>query len=98
MDTVEIAGVLIDTRHYIDGQRVASVETFENTSPIDGSFLGHFSRAGASEVDTAVVAAKAAFPEWRELGPKGRGDKLSPLWKSSFGGNDCSINLRCSCA
>ena len=79
MDTVEIAGVLIDTRHYIDGQRVASVETFENTSPIDGSFLGHFSRAGASEVDTAVVAAKAAFPEWRELGPKGRGDKLEKL-------------------
>ena len=79
MDTVEIAGVLIDTRHYIDGQRVASVETFENTSPIDGSFLGNFSRAGASEVDAAVVAAKTAFPEWRELGPRGRGVKLEKL-------------------
>lgn len=79
MDTVEIAGVFIDTRHYIDGQRVASVETFENTSPIDGSFLGNFSRAGASEVDAAVVAAKTAFPEWRELGPRGRGDKLEKL-------------------
>ena len=79
MDTVEIAGVLIDTRHYIDGQRVASVETFENTSPIDGSFLGNFSRAGASEVDAAVVAAKTAFPEWRELGPRGRGEKLEKL-------------------
>ncbi|MDO8645335.1 MAG: aldehyde dehydrogenase [Candidatus Planktophila sp.] len=79
MDTVEIAGVLIDTRHYIDGHRVASVETFENTSPIDGSFLGNFSRAGASEVNAAVVAAKTAFPEWRELGPRGRGDKLEKL-------------------
>ncbi len=79
MDTVEIAGVLIDTRHFIDGQRVVSVETFENTSPIDGSFLGNFSRAGASEVDAAVVAAKTAFPEWRELGPRGRGEKLEKL-------------------
>jgi 5-carboxymethyl-2-hydroxymuconic-semialdehyde dehydrogenase len=79
VDTVEIAGVFIDTRHYIDGQRVASVETFENTSPIDGSFLGNFSRAGASEVDAAVVAAKTAFPEWSELGPRGRGDKLEKL-------------------
>lgn len=79
MNTVEIAGVLIDTRHYIDGKRVASVETYENTSPIDGSFLGNFSRAGALEVDAAVVAAKTAFPEWRELGPRGRGDKLEKL-------------------
>ena len=79
MSTVEIAGVLIDTRHYIDGKRVASFETFENTSPIDGSFLGNFSRAGASEVDAAVIAAKTAFPEWRELGPRGRGDKLEKL-------------------
>ena len=79
MNTVEIAGVLIDTRHYIDGKRVASVETFENTSPIDGSFLGNFSRAGASEVDAAVVAAKTAFPEWSELGPRGRGEKLEKL-------------------
>ena len=79
MDTVEITGVLIDTRHFIDGQRVSSVETFENTSPIDGSFLGNFSRAGASEVDAAVVAAKTAFPEWRELGPRGRGEKLEKL-------------------
>jgi 5-carboxymethyl-2-hydroxymuconic-semialdehyde dehydrogenase len=79
VDTVEIAGVFIDTRHYIDGQRVASVETFENTSPINGSFLGNFSRAGASEVDAAVVAAKTAFPEWSELGPRGRGDKLEKL-------------------
>lgn len=79
MNTVEIAGVLIDTRHYIDGKRVASIETFENTSPIDGSFLGNFSRAGASEVDAAVVAARTAFPEWRDLGPRGRGDKLEKL-------------------
>lgn len=79
MNTVEIAGVLIDTRHYIDGKRLASVETFENTSPIDGSFLGNFARGGSTEVDAAVAAAKSAFPEWRDLGPKGRGEKLEKL-------------------
>ena len=79
MNTVEIAGVLIDTRHYIDGKRVASVETFENTSPIDGSFLGNFSRGGKSEIDAAVSAAKSAFPEWRDLGPISRGKILEKL-------------------
>jgi aminomuconate-semialdehyde/2-hydroxymuconate-6-semialdehyde dehydrogenase len=61
---IEVAGVAVDTRHYIGGQRVASVETFTNTSPIDGSFLGEISRGGALEVHSAVQFATDAFPGW----------------------------------
>lgn len=81
MDTVEIAGVLIDTRHFIGGKRISSKETYENRSPIDESFLGNFARGGKSEVDAAVSAAKSAFPEWRDLGPIGRSEKLEKLAK-----------------
>jgi len=76
---IEVAGVKVDTRHYINGQRVASAETFTNTSPIDGTFLGEISAAGVDEVNQAVAAAKAAFPGWWKLGPKGRGEKLLKL-------------------
>ena len=79
MNTVNVVGLEIDTRHYINGQRVASAETFTNTSPIDGSFLGEISRGSQTEVDLAVQAAKSAFPAWAALGPKGRGEKLLKL-------------------
>jgi 5-carboxymethyl-2-hydroxymuconic-semialdehyde dehydrogenase len=79
MTFIEVAGAKIDTRHYIGGQRVASAETFTNTSPIDGTFLGEISSAGQDEVNQAVAAAKAAFPGWWKLGPKGRGEKLLKL-------------------
>jgi len=79
LNTVNVVGLEIDTRHYINGQRVASAETFTNTSPIDGSFLGEISRGSQTEVDLAVQAAKSAFPAWAALGPKGRGEKLLKL-------------------
>ncbi|MEV5551337.1 aldehyde dehydrogenase [Streptomyces sp. NPDC052309] len=59
-----VAGVTVDTRHYIGGERVASTETFTDTSPIDGSVLGEISRGRAMEAAAAVAAAKAAFPGW----------------------------------
>jgi len=73
MTTIDVAGVAVDTRHYIGGARVASADTYRNTSPIDGTFLGDIARGGATEVDAAVSAAKAAFPAWAALGPEGRG-------------------------
>jgi len=79
MTTVSIAGVEIDTRHYIGGQRVASATTYTNTSPIDGSFLGEISRGGTEEVDAAVSAARDAFPAWAALGAAGRGALLHKL-------------------
>jgi aminomuconate-semialdehyde/2-hydroxymuconate-6-semialdehyde dehydrogenase len=79
MHSVEVAGSVIDTRHFIGGQRVASKETYTNTSPIDGSFLGEIARGGQGEVNAAVAAAKAAFPAWAALGAKGRGELLHTL-------------------
>ena len=79
MSTIDVAGATIDTRHFIGGQRVASSETYTNTSPIDGSFLGEISRGGQAEVDAAVAAARAAFPAWAKLGPQARGELLHKL-------------------
>ncbi|MBK3646460.1 aldehyde dehydrogenase [Streptomyces sp. MBT33] len=59
-----VAGVAVDTRHWIGGERVASAETFTDVSPIDGSILGEISRGTAMEAAAAVAAAKAAFPAW----------------------------------
>ncbi|MEV6179181.1 aldehyde dehydrogenase [Streptomyces sp. NPDC052016] len=59
-----VAGVAVDTRHWIGGERVASTETFTDVSPIDGSTLGEISRGTAMEAAAAVAAAKAAFPGW----------------------------------
>jgi 5-carboxymethyl-2-hydroxymuconic-semialdehyde dehydrogenase len=79
MSTISVAGADIDTRHFIGGVRVASTETYTNTSPIDGTFLGEISRGGATEVEQAVAAARAAFPAWSALGPQGRGALLHKL-------------------
>lgn len=79
MTSVNVAGVEIDTRHFINGQRVSSTETYVNTSPIDGSFLGEISRGSQTEVELAVAAAKAAFPAWAAMGPKKRGELLLKL-------------------
>ena len=50
-----IAGIDVSPDHFIGGRRVASDETFEVISPIDGSHLADVSRAGAAEVDMAVA-------------------------------------------
>jgi len=61
---IEVEGVTIDTRHWIGGQRVASVQKFLDISPIDETHLGDIDAGGAAEVDQAVKAARAAFPAW----------------------------------
>ena len=71
--TIAIAGVEVDTRHWIGGQRIASAETFTDVSPVDGAVLGEISRGGQAEADAAVAAAKAAFPAWARLTPQERG-------------------------
>jgi aminomuconate-semialdehyde/2-hydroxymuconate-6-semialdehyde dehydrogenase len=73
---VAVAGVSIDTRHFIAGERVGSRETYRNTSPIDGTFLGDIARGGELEVSQAVEAARRAFPAWAALGPHERGTIL----------------------
>ncbi len=67
MSTIEVEGVEVDTRHWINGERVASSSTFTDVSPIDETELGEISAGGEDEVDLAVRAARAAFPAWAAL-------------------------------
>lgn len=63
-DKIVVAGVSVDARHWIGGERVASGDTFTDSSPIDGQPIGEIARGGPAEARTAVAAAKAAFPGW----------------------------------
>jgi acyl-CoA reductase-like NAD-dependent aldehyde dehydrogenase len=74
-----VAGIDVSPDHYIGGRRVESPRRFEDISPIDGSVLAEVGRAGAVEVDQAVRAAHAAFPEWAALGAVGRAPYLHRL-------------------
>jgi betaine-aldehyde dehydrogenase/5-carboxymethyl-2-hydroxymuconic-semialdehyde dehydrogenase len=74
-----VAGIDVSPDHYIGGRRIESARRFEDISPIDGSVLAEVARAGAVEVDQAVRAAHAAFPEWAALGPVGRAPYLHRL-------------------
>lgn len=73
MTFAEIAGVRVDTRHWIGGERVSSSQTFEDVSPIDGSTIAHVARGGQVEAEAAVAAARAAFPAWADLSAGDRG-------------------------
>jgi malonate-semialdehyde dehydrogenase (acetylating) / methylmalonate-semialdehyde dehydrogenase len=55
--------------HWIDGRHVEVLP--EQTGPIfnpaTGQVIARVPRGGAGEVDRAVAAAKAAYPDWRDL-------------------------------
>ena len=55
--------------HMIDGKIVpsASGETFETTSPVDGSLLANVARGNAEDIDRAAAAAARAFKPWRDM-------------------------------
>jgi 5-carboxymethyl-2-hydroxymuconic-semialdehyde dehydrogenase len=74
-----VAGIDVSPEHYIGGMRVPSAERFADHSPIDGTLLAEVARGGQREVDLAVGAAAAAFPEWAALGAAGRAPSLHRL-------------------
>ncbi|MGB8945491.1 MAG: hypothetical protein WCD21_35450, partial [Streptomyces sp.] len=55
--TATVAGVPVDTRHWIGGQRVASASgaTFTDHSPLDDTPLAEIARGGAEEARAAVA-------------------------------------------
>ena len=57
--------------YFIKGKRVeaTSVRAGEVTNPATGAVTGKVSLANAKDIDTAVQAAKAAFPAWRVTPP-----------------------------
>ena len=70
--TSNVAGVDVDTRHWIGGRRVASARTFTDVSPIDEQPIAEIARGGEAEVAAAVAAARAAFPGWAAASPADR--------------------------
>ncbi|HZZ10196.1 MAG TPA: 2-hydroxymuconic semialdehyde dehydrogenase [Paraburkholderia sp.] len=64
-------------RHYVDGEFVATANTFPNLSPVDGRQLAQVCEADAATVDRAVRAAVAAqHAGWRTTTPAQRADWL----------------------
>ncbi|QBF29917.1 5-carboxymethyl-2-hydroxymuconate semialdehyde dehydrogenase [Thalassococcus sp. S3] len=55
--------------NHIAGQRsqATSGTHFTNTSPVDETEICAVARSGEDEIDAAARAAKAAFPDWRNL-------------------------------
>lgn len=76
----EISDIAVSPDHYIGGSRVASDMTFEVRSPLDWDWkLADVARGDSLTADSAVTAAKEAFPMWASLGPKVRGEHLHRL-------------------
>lgn len=80
-----VAGVAVDPRHWIGGERVASARpagggaTFTDLSPIDERPIAEIARGGAAEADAAVAAARAAFPAWARTGREERARLLHAI-------------------
>ena len=72
MSIANVAGVDVDTRHWIGGRRVASAAVFTDLSPIDEQPLAEVARGGEAEVAAAVRAAGDAFGGWSVTPPKDR--------------------------
>jgi betaine-aldehyde dehydrogenase len=55
----------------IGGERVDASDhrILEARNPASGELIGHFPRGGAADIDAAVHAARAAFPEWKATPP-----------------------------
>jgi aminomuconate-semialdehyde/2-hydroxymuconate-6-semialdehyde dehydrogenase len=79
MSTANVAGVDVDTRHWIGGRRVASGTAFTDLSPIDEQPLAELARGGQAEVDAAVRAAGDAFAGWASSPPGARAAVLHAI-------------------
>ncbi|MFB6192037.1 MAG: aldehyde dehydrogenase family protein [Haloarculaceae archaeon] len=65
-------------RHYVGGEWTAGegTETFESHEPATGGTLGEFPRGTPADVERAVAAAEAAFPDWRDTSYVDRAEYL----------------------
>jgi aldehyde dehydrogenase (NAD+) len=67
------------TESFINGESVASPESYDNIDPSTGLTLGPVARAGAEEIDRAVGAARAASKTWRQTSPQERSSLLTRI-------------------
>ena len=59
----EGSGNIRELKNFIGGEFVGSGNTFENSTPVDGTLLSHVHEATKDMVDQAVVAARKAYKE-----------------------------------
>src|ERR1700735_2946573 len=66
--------------NYVNGQWVESsaTEWLDVTNPATGEIIAKAPLSDAAEVNAAVEAAAAAYPEWRRTPPE---DRIQPLFK-----------------
>ena len=74
-----VAGVDVDTRHWIGGRRVGSARTFTDVSPIDERPIAEVASGGQHEIDQAVQAAQTAFGAWAATPPGARAETLRAI-------------------
>jgi aldehyde dehydrogenase (NAD+) len=67
--------------HFINGtwQAPAAGQYFETIDPSNGEKLASVAQGSSADIDTAVQAARAAFPKWRALTPHIRARYLYAL-------------------
>ncbi|KWE78399.1 2-hydroxymuconic semialdehyde dehydrogenase [Burkholderia ubonensis] len=66
-------------KHWIDGREVESRDTFTTLNPATGEVIADVASGGEAEVDSAVRAAKAAFPKWANTPAKERAKLMRRL-------------------
>jgi acyl-CoA reductase-like NAD-dependent aldehyde dehydrogenase len=79
MSEANVAGVAVDTRHWIGGRRMAPAGTFNDLSPVDEQPVAQVARGGETEVAEAVRAAREAFPGWAASAPADRAAVLHAI-------------------
>jgi len=64
-------------KNYIAGEWVEGKGQRDNINPSDVSeVIGHYAQADAAQAQSAIAAAKAAFPAWSQTTPQQRADAL----------------------
>ncbi len=67
-------------RNFIGGEWVAATNAAPDINPSDLSdVVGDYARASRAEADTAIAAAKAAFPAFARTTPQARADALKKI-------------------
>jgi 5-carboxymethyl-2-hydroxymuconic-semialdehyde dehydrogenase len=79
VNTAHVAGVAVDTRHWIGGRRAGSPRAFTDISPIDEEPIAEVARGGEAEVAAAVQAARDAFRGWAAAPPDERAKVLHAI-------------------
>ena len=69
-------GAPVTVPFFIGGQSYEPEKSFEVTSPKSGEVVHHCGSASLKDAESAVAAAAAAFPSWRQTTPSQRRDIL----------------------